>query len=235
MSSHHDHQHTADQTADQVGDRPADDLYSQETWDARYAGSTRLWSGNPNPQLVAHISDLQRSDTAPGTALDVGAGEGADAVWLASRGWQVTALDVSEVALSRVAEHAAETGVGDRVTTLHHDLMSGVALPGTYDLVSAQFWHPPAETRAEHVARIGAAVRRGGVLLIVGHHPVDVTAEMVASGHPHVGRVFTPEQIAEILSGPDWDVRVAASPTREVAGAEGPVTLTDSVVLAVRR
>jgi len=215
---------------DHAAAHDTEDHYSQETWDARYAGATRLWSGNPNPQLVAQVCDLE-----PGTALDVGAGEGADAVWLASRGWQVTALDVSGVALGRVAEHAREAGVGDRVTTLHHDLMSGVALPGTYDLVSAQFWHPPADARAEHVARIGAAVRPGGVLLIVGHHPVDVTAEMVASGHPHVGRVFTPEQIAEILSGPDWDVRVVASPTREVAGADGPRTLTDSVVLAVRR
>lgn len=218
---HDDHRH---------GDRAAEDLYSQETWDARYAGATRLWSGNPNPQLVAHVADL-----TPGTALDVGAGEGADAVWLATRGWQVTALDVSEVALGRVAEHAAEAGVGDRVTTLHHDLMSGAPIPGSYDLVSAQFWHPPAAERAEHVARIGAAVRPGGVLLIVGHHPVDLTAEMVASGHPHVGRVFTPEQIAETLTGADWDVRVVAAPTRDVTRDDGPATLTDSVVLAVRR
>lgn len=225
MNSHHDHQHTSSQH----GDRPDADLYSQETWDARYAGATRLWSGNPNPQLVAQVSDLE-----PGTALDVGAGEGADAVWLARQGWQVTALDVSEVALGKVAAHAAEEGVSDRVTTLHHDLMSGAALPGTYDLVSAQFWHPPADERAEHVTRIGAAVRPGGCLLIVGHHPVDVTAEMVANGHPHVGRVFTPEQIVEILAGPDWEIRVAASPTRTVAGENGPRTLTDSVVLAVR-
>lgn len=209
-----------------------EDPYSQQTWDARYAGTSRVWSGNPNPQLVTEITRLQSAGLAPGTALDVGAGEGADAVWLAEQGWQVTALDVSEVALGRVITHAAEAGVGERVTTLHHDLMSGVAVPGTYDLVSAQFWHPPVAERAEHVTRIGAAVRPGGTLLIVGHHPADITNEM--RGHPHAERVYTPEQIAEILAGPDWDVQVVASPTREATGEHGPGVLTDSVVVAVR-
>lgn len=223
MSNHH-HDHAA--APDTEG------LYSQETWDARYAGATRVWSGNPNPQLVTQVTRLLSTGLVPGTALDVGAGEGADAVWLASQGWQVTALDVSEVALARVAEHAAGAGVSDRVRTLHHDLMSGAPLPGTYDLVSAQFWHPPAAERVEHVTRIGAAVRPGGTLLIVGHHPDDITHEM--RGHPHAELVFTPEQIADVLAGPDWDVQVVASPTREGTGEHGPGVLTDSVVVAVR-
>src|SRR4051794_37410008 len=86
------------------------DLFTQETWDARYAESERMWSGQPNPRLVEQVADL-----SPGDALDVGAGEGADAVWLASEGWRVTALDVSEVALERVIAHAREAGAADRV------------------------------------------------------------------------------------------------------------------------
>jgi len=224
MSTHHHHHDSQP---------PHPDDLTQATWDARYSGSTRVWSGNPNPRLVEHVTRLQASGTAPGTALDVGAGEGADSVWLASQGWQVTALDISEVALGRVAQHATDSGVADRVTTVHHDLTTDAPLPGTYDLVSAQFWHPPADQRAENLARIGAAVRPGGTLLIVGHHPADL-ATGLRSGHGHAERVFTPEQIAALLPADQWDVQVCDSPTRPFVTDDGPVTLTDAVVLAVR-
>jgi SAM-dependent methyltransferase len=135
MADHHHHQHPAD-----PGNH-ADD-YTQATWDARYGESERVWSGNPNLRLVEQVTGL-----APGDALDVGAGEGADAVWLARAGWNVTALDVSEVALAKVVAHAEEAGVSDRVHPLHHDLMTSEPVPGSYDLVSAQFWHPPTARR----------------------------------------------------------------------------------------
>lgn len=218
MSAHEHHQPQHD-----------DDLYSQATWDARYAGSDRVWSGNPNPRLVEHVTG-----SAPGRALDVGAGEGADSVWLARQGWQVTALDVSEIALAKVAAHAEENGVADRVTPVHFDLMSGDELPGGFDLVSAQFWHPPAEERAEHFSRIGAAVRPGGTLLVVGHHPADL-ATGLRSGHGHAERVFTPDQIVALLPQSSWEIRVADAPTRETTHDGLEVTLTDTVVLAVRR
>ncbi len=129
-------------------------MFTQETWDARYAESERIWSGNPNPRLVEHVAGL-----APGDALDVGCGEGADAVWLAKQGWRVTALDVSAVALEKTAAHAREAGVADRVTTLHHDLMTGAPLPGDYDLVSMQFMHPPPDRFDEFYRLAGATVR----------------------------------------------------------------------------
>jgi SAM-dependent methyltransferase len=205
------------------------EMFSQATWDARYAESERIWSGNPNPRLVEHVAELP-----PGDALDVGAGEGADAVWLATGGWNVTALDVSRVALDRVAAHAEQADAGDRITTLHHDLMSGLALPGAYDLVSAQFMHPPTERFAGLFQTLGAAVRPGGVLLVVGHHPDDVTTG-VRSGHGHPELLFTPEQVVAVLPAEQWDVRVADAPTREAPGDDGPVLVTDTVVLAVRR
>ena len=80
-------------------------LVTQEFWDARYASADAIWSGNPNEQLVAQVADL-----APSTALEVGAGEGADAIWLAERGWRVTAVDISPVALERAARRAAAAG-----------------------------------------------------------------------------------------------------------------------------
>jgi len=208
--------------------QPADD-YSQATWDARYSESARIWSGNPNQRLVEQVADL-----APGDALDVGAGEGADAVWLASRGWQVTALDVSPVALAKVVQHAAESGVADRVRTIEHDLIANPIVPGEHDLVTAHFWHPPAENRTASVLGLAAGVRPGGALLIVGHHTHDLDSG-ARQAHDHADKFFTPEQITTALPDELWEVRVAETQDRAVPGPDGPVTLTDSVVLAVRR
>ncbi|MGY2874457.1 SAM-dependent methyltransferase [Marmoricola sp. URHA0025 HA25] len=205
------------------------DLFRQETWDARYAESEQIWSGRPNPRLVDQVTGV-----SPGRALDVGAGEGADAVWLATQGWEVTALDVSEVALARAAAHAAEAGLAERVTTLHHDLMTGAPLPDEFDLVSAQYLHPPVERFAEMMGTLGGAVRPGGLLLVVGHHPDDLSTGL-RSGHGHPELLFGPDRVVEALSPGQWDIRVADAPTREVAGPDGPVTVTDTVVLAAKR
>ena len=200
--------------------------YSQATWDARYSESDRIWSGNPNPRLVEHVTGL-----TPGDALDVGAGEGADAVWLATNGWQVTALDVSPVALARTQQHAAENGT--TVAAIQHDLINDGEIPGSYDLVSAQFWHPPLDRFADFRDVIGSAVRPGGSLLIVGHHPADLSTGL-RDGHGHAELLFTPEKVADLFTDDSWEVRVADAPTRQVDGADGPVTVTDSVVLVVR-
>ncbi|MDL5205670.1 class I SAM-dependent methyltransferase [Streptomyces sp. ALI-76-A] len=135
-----------------------------EFWEARYQGGGRIWSGRPNPLLVREVSDL-----APGSALDLGCGEGADAVWLASRGWRVTGVDVSRTALDRAAGHAADAGVGDRVVWERHEL--GVTFPeGSFDLVSAQFLQSPVPLDQDGVlARAAAAVAPGGTLLVVMH------------------------------------------------------------------
>jgi 2-polyprenyl-3-methyl-5-hydroxy-6-metoxy-1,4-benzoquinol methylase len=203
--------------------------YSQATWDTRYAASVRVWSGNPNPRLVEHVSDLPA-----GTALDVGAGEGADSVWLAGQGWQVTALDVSPVALEKTRAHADDAGVSERVSTVQHDLMAGGPIPGSFDLVSAQFWHPPADRRADFDLVIGEAVRPGGILLVVGHHPADFDTG-ARDPHGHAGFLFTPEDVLAVLPPERWDIVVAGAPTRPITKDGAEVTATDTVVLAVRR
>lgn len=226
MSRPHTHAH--DHAAAHGGDTDLDDLFSQASWDARYSESERVWSGNPNPRLVEHVTGLPAGD-----ALDVGAGEGADAVWLATQGWQVTALDVSPVALTRTAAHAVDAGVADRVATLRHDLLASPRVPGTYDLVSAQFWHPPVDRFDEQFGALGAAVRPGGHLLVVGHHPADL-ATGLRSGHGHPELLFTPDRVVAALDPSTWEVHYADAPTREVESEDGPVTVTDSVVVARR-
>ena len=95
--------------------------HDEQFWNERYETSARIWSGNPNPQLVAEVEGLE-----PGRALDVGCGEGADAIWLAQRGWQVVATDISGVALGRAAVHARETdaAAAARIEWRHVDLLA---------------------------------------------------------------------------------------------------------------
>ncbi|WP_367125861.1 class I SAM-dependent methyltransferase [Streptomyces phytohabitans] len=147
------------------GGRGHHGLTNAEQWDTRYRDSDRVWSGEPNTALVRETADL-----APGRALDLGCGEGGDAIWLARRGWHVTAADFSSVALERAARHAAEAGVPEeRLDWQKHDL--GQTFPeGEFDLVSAHFLHSHDDMAGTRVLRSAvAAVAPGGVLLVVGH------------------------------------------------------------------
>jgi SAM-dependent methyltransferase len=206
-------------------------LLTREFWDARYGSADRIWSGNPNPRLVEQVTGI-----APGTALDVGCGEGADAIWLAARGWHVTAIDVSTVALDRAAERAAEAGaeVADRVIWQQADILSWDPAPLRFDLVSAQFMQLPTPARESLHRRLAAAVRPGGTLLIVGHHPSDMETSV---GRPHLPDFFfTADQIAAALEPDDWEIIVAAAPERQTLDPDGrPVTIRDAVLHAVRR
>jgi SAM-dependent methyltransferase len=206
-------------------------MWTQEFWDERYGSATTIWSGNPNRHLVAQVADLR-----PGTALDVGSGEGADAIWLAEQGWQVTGIDVSMVALERAAHLAVAAGqdVADRITWQQADILTWDPTPRQFDLVSAQFMHLPRSAREVVYRRLAAAVRPDGSLLIVGHHPSDLKTTMRRPSLPDL--FFTAEQVAAGLDADDWQVVVVASPKRETLDAEGrPVTISDAVMHAIRR
>jgi SAM-dependent methyltransferase len=135
---------------------------NQADWDHRYGGRP-IWSGNPNGTLVAEVRGL-----TPGRALDVGAGEGGDAIWLAGQGWAVTASDVSRRALDRVAAEAKCRALP--VTCDHTDANTLDAYaPATFDLVSAQYASIPRTPDERAIANLLAAVAPGGTLLVVGH------------------------------------------------------------------
>ncbi len=207
------------------------DLFGEAFWDDRYLSHTALWSGDPNPHLVAEAARL-----TPGTALDVGTGEGADAIWLAGRGWLVTAVDLSTVALERAAAHAAQLGadIAGRIGWLHEDLASWDPSPARYDLVSAQYLHLPAAPRRALFGRLAEAVAPGGTLLIVGHHPADLQTTMPRPPMPEL--FYTGDDIAAALDPGEWAIITNASPGRTATDPDGnTVTIHDTVLQARRR
>jgi SAM-dependent methyltransferase len=212
--------------------------YTEEYWDERYRSAGRLWSGQPNAQLVAQASGL-----APGDALDAGCGEGADAIWLAGRGWRVTGVDVSGVALERAARHAADqntdqnTDQGDlagRITWQRRDLLEWAPPADSFDLVTASFMHPAGDALPVFQRRLAGAVRPGGTLLILTHHADDVHANV---GRPDDLRLFpSAEEMAATFDAGRWEVQVASAFARPALDMDGqPTTVKDTVLRVARR
>ncbi|GAA0845244.1 bifunctional NAD(P)/FAD-dependent oxidoreductase/class I SAM-dependent methyltransferase [Streptosporangium amethystogenes subsp. fukuiense] len=206
-------------------------MFSEQAWEERYRSRDAVWSGRPNPQLVAETADLP-----PGTALDVGCGEGADALWLAERGWRVTAADFATVALRRGAEHAEALGaeVAGRIDWVHADLTGWAPDEGRFDLVTAHFMHLPKEQREALHTRLAAAVAPGGTLLIVGHHFSDLETTMPRLNVPEM--FFTAEEVAHSLDPDLWDILVTDTRPRLADDPEGrQVTIHDAILRARRR
>lgn len=217
--AHHGHDHAGDGASDEA------------SWNEWYRARPTMWSGDPNPQLVIEAAEL-----AGGRALDVGSGEGADAIWLAQRGWQVTAVDISTVALERGARQASALGadVGARLTWVAADVTSWVPPASAYDLVSAQFLQLPKEPRDPLFARLAESVAPGGSLLIVGHDPSDLLTTVARPPRPE--RFFTAPDIASSLDPHTWDIVVSEARPRSTLDPGGqPATIHDAVLRAQRR
>lgn len=220
-------------------------------WESRYREAEAIWSGRPNDVLVDEVSAL-----SPGTALDLGCGEGADSVWLAERGWRVTGIDISATALARAQRAAGAHGVADRIDWQERDLATWEP-EARYDLVSAHFLHSRIDfPRDEVLRRAAGAVAEGGVLLVVGHAGVPPWAgrqdgaagsatHAQAHGHEHEhGHEHDPAETlpsaAETITAlgldrPGWEVLVAEHRSRATTGPDGaPAMLEDAVVLARR-
>ncbi|NUT70283.1 bifunctional 2-polyprenyl-6-hydroxyphenol methylase/3-demethylubiquinol 3-O-methyltransferase UbiG [Pseudarthrobacter sp. C4D7] len=210
-------------------------------WDERYRSKTRLWSGNPNPQLVREAGGLR-----PGTALELGCGEGADAIWLAQQGWAVTAVDVSAVALERARSHelaelaresvhASNSTMESRIIWQQADLTQWRP-EAAFDLVTSQFLHSQELDWRVPLRAAASAVRPGGTLLVVGHHP-DRLPPWGNDHHKHLGMFYTGDQLVQELGldQPGWQVEVLTSRERPATGPDGQeATIADVVLRATR-
>jgi SAM-dependent methyltransferase len=175
---------------------------AQKYWEEHYGERDRVWSGRVNVQLASVVGGLP-----PGRALDLGCGEGGDAVWLAEQGWHVVAVDVSETALARASAEAQARGALDRIDFQHHDLSDSFPA-GSFDLASAQFLHSTVRLERPAILRNAArAVAPGGLLVIVDHAAPPPFSKKVPHDHPFP----SPEEVLAELDLPaaEWDrVRV---------------------------
>ncbi|KRD05245.1 methyltransferase type 11 [Mycobacterium sp. Root265] len=205
-------------------DTPAQMLFDQ--WDERYhAYLDRLPAQRPNPAVVSEITGR-----STGSALDIGCGMGADAVWLATQGWDVTAIDASRVALDEAAAAADRAGVA---VTWVRSRLEDLDLPdGGFDLVTAHYpalLHSPGRDAERALL---AAVAPGGLLLVVHHADIDVE---LAKSHGFDPALYLLHDDVVALFGTDWEVTVDRRRQRAVpAGPDGQHT-HDDVLLARRR
>jgi SAM-dependent methyltransferase len=203
-------------------------IEAQEYWEQHYGAHDRVWTGRVNAQLADGVESLR-----PGRALDLGCGEGADALWLAERGWRVVAVDVSHTALQRAAADALDRGLERHIDFQRHDLSDSFP-EGTFDLVTAHYLHSPARLNREQVLRRAAeAVGSGGLLLIVDHGGAPPWASKLAQDHrfPSVDEV-----IASLdLDDNAWERLQVESVSRSAVGPEGQTgTVIDNVILLRR-
>ncbi|WP_209561024.1 SAM-dependent methyltransferase [Frigoribacterium sp. PvP032] len=204
--------------------------WGRDYWEDRYAAPGLQWSGRPNPVLVDEVSAL-----TPGRVLDVGSGEGGDAIWLAGRGWQVTAIDIAQSALDKAAARAAEVDeeAAARITWEQHDLAEWAPAPRSVDLVSSQFMHLADPVRAALFRSLAEAVAPGGTLLVVGHDLSDLTAG--AGRHGKEVLMFTIDDVLAAIPDADWTIEVAESRARQVSATSGGTTTVRDVVVKATR
>ena len=192
-------------------------------WDRRYAGAELVWTAEPNRFVVNELQDL-----APGRALDVAAGEGRNAVWLAARGWRVTAVDFSTAGLDKGRRLAEARGAA--VNWVHADVRDYQPEAAAFQLVLVAYLQLREAELDGVLRRVVTALAPGGVLLVVGH---DVTNLTEGTGGPQDPAVlYTPPSVTRSLGG--LTVQRAERVRRPVTTAEGPREAVDTLVRAVR-
>ena len=181
----------------------------REDWDARYAWVDDLW-GEANRFLVAEVAELQ-----PGRALDLACGQGRNAIWLATRGWEVTGVDFSEVAVAKALARAERDALP--ATFVCADLLDYEPNAGAYDLVLLLYLHVPASERRRILAKAASALSPGGTFILVGHDLANIADGV--GGPSDAALLYTPDQIAGELPG-DLEIEKAERVLRDVDGEE---------------
>jgi SAM-dependent methyltransferase len=213
------------------GHHPAEPSDRAAEWEAFYSGTEPIWSGNPNAALVDAVTPL-----SPGRAVDLGCGEGADAIWLAQHGWRVDAVDISPAAIDRARAAATAAGI-DRVSFQIGDVLAwSQGNENGYDLVCASFLHSPDDQgRHRLLERAALLVAPGGRLLVVSHAAPPPWADRhQGSAHRHLSA--SPES-DRALTGVDesWVAEIAQVRDRTVRAPDDRDAVLQDSVLLLRR
>lgn len=199
---------------------------SAAEWDALYGSVSEFFSGAPNPSLIDEAGALP-----PGRALDVGCGEGADAVWLARRGWEVTGLDVSQVALDRAAARAATAGV--QVSWVHAGVVEAALPPDSFDLVCAQYPALHSSAGRDSERALVDLVAPGGRLLMVYHAGFDGKAAKARGIDP--ADYVQPADMVTVLLGGDWHISIDTLRPRKAPADDAEHHFSHDVILRAQR
>ena len=198
----------------------------QEFWNNLYKKRNKIWSGNANQPLVDVVTNL-----TPGTALDLGCGEGGDAVWLAKKGWHVLASDVSDVAMLRTGRLAKEHNVEDKIDLLQCEFE--INFPeGVFDLVSAQYLQSPLDLdRAKILQKAAQAVEPNGLLIIAEHASAPSWSDHKDHKFPLLQETYDTLQLNE----DEWQIIKLETPERETVSPYGePATIKDNLIVLKR-
>lgn len=195
----------------------------REGWNRKYRGADLLWSEDPNGFLVEEVADLPT-----GRVLDLGAGEGRNAIWLAEQGWQVTGVEFADVALERARRIAASRGM--EVDWIQADVLKWAPDPAAFDLVILIYLHFPLEEMTRLLQHAQSAVAPGGTLLLIGHDRTNI--EHGHGGPQDPALLYEPDEVATLLTG--VDILTAEKRRRPVDTDGGRVHAIDCVVRAHR-
>ena len=221
MTAHHHH------GAGHAAEDPHAHLSPTEYWEKRYSETERIWSGKVNASLAAVVGEL-----TPGTAIDLGCGEGGDVLWLAEQGWQAHGLDISETAVGRARAEASARGF-DTATFTATDLSTWQPEPESVDLVTASFFQSNVALDRTAILRTAAsAVRSGGRLVVISH-----AAGPPGSSHRGPNMITARDDATQLdLPSDQWTIEVADERSRPSVGHDGqPSELADAVLVARRR
>lgn len=198
----------------------SDDM--KAAWNEQYATDDYIWKVGPNQFVAAHLADL-----SPGAAIDLGAGEGRNAVWLATRGWRVTAVDLSPVGLGKADRLAAEHGVS--IDTVEADAVAWEP-DEPVDLVVLSYLQIPTPQRLAALSRAATWLRPGGTLFVIAHDRSNIDGGHGGPSNPDV--CYTVEETVDALAGLVVDVAEVAE--RVVATDEGDAVALDTLIRAHR-
>jgi SAM-dependent methyltransferase len=197
--------------------------FAREDWNARYAQKELVWSAEPNRRFAAEVAGLP-----PGRALDLACGEGRNAVWLAERGWRVTGVDFSDVALAKAAGLAAGRGV--EVDWVVADVLDYQPEPRAFDLVAVLYLQLPRDDVLSAVRGAVNAVAPGGTLVVLAHDTTNLTAGHGGPKEPAV--LYTAADVVPELG--DLEVERAEAVERTVPLPDGEAVAVDAFVRARR-